>query len=317
MNYRFSKLFFRSGAPSRKSSKEEEAVARAISTEKERPSASVHKCKLTNHIVFITLTALIIIAIIIGWTELFRMPKIINASVPHYIFSEERARVHLNQIAQRPRPHGSDDNERVANYIISYADSLHDMYGSGVVEVQTQNITTDKYNYFEDFVDNPQLEKTPIVNVAILIKGINHDDSNDESNRGSAIMISCHYDSVPYGPAASDDGISCATMLETASVLSSSQTKLKRDVLLLFTDAKEVGLLGSTMFFEGDAAHPWSVLPSIAINFDNTAICGKEMFEKSNSRYGADAYFKYAAHPRHFHFQNGTMPMSKKDGMTQ
>ncbi|KAK1738174.1 endoplasmic reticulum metallopeptidase [Skeletonema marinoi] len=91
-------------------------------------------------------------------------------------------------------------------------------------------------------------------------------------------------------------------MLEMASVLSSSPTKLKRDVLFVFTDAEEVGLLGSTMFFEGDDAHPWSLLPSVAINLDNSAVCGKEMFEKSNSRYGADAYFKYAAHPKAFSF---------------
>ncbi len=303
MNYSFSKMFFRSGAPSRKSLKDEEAAPSAISTRKERTSVSVDKTfRRKSQIMFITLTALIIIAIIIGWTELFRMPKIIKASAPQHIFSEERARVHLNQIAQRPRPYGSDENERVANYIISYADSLHDMYGSDVVEVQTQNVTTDEYNDFEAFIDNPPLENSQLVNVAILVKGIDHDDLNDEANKGSAVMISCHYDSAPYGPAASDDGISCATMLEMASALSSSPTKLKRHVLFLFTDAKEVGLLGSTTFFEGDDAHPWSLLPSIAMNVDNSAICGKEMFEKSNSRYGADAYFKYAAHPKAFSF---------------
>ena len=230
------------------------------------------------------------------------MPKIINASAPQYIFSEERARVHLNQIAQRPHPFGSVDNERVANYIISYADSLHGMYGSDVIEVQTQNISTDEYNYYEDFIDSLTYEKAQIVNVAILVKGIDHADLSDESKKGSAILISCHHDGVPYGPAASDDGISCASMLEMASVLSSSPTKLKRDVLFVFTDAEEVGLLGSTMFFEGDDAHPWSLLPSVAINLDNSAVCGKEMFAKSNSRYGADAYFKYAAHPKAFSF---------------
>ena len=102
-------------------------------------------------------------------------------------------------------------------------------------------------------------------------------DRGEENNEASAVIVSCHYDGVPYGPAASDDGISCATMLEMASVLSSSPTKLQRDVLFVFTDAEEVGLLGATMFFEGDDAHPWSLLPSLAINLDNSAVCGKEM----------------------------------------
>jgi len=78
--------------------KDEEAITKAISTKKERSTASSEKEKQTNYVIYITLTALIITSIIIGWTELFRMPKIINASAPSYIFSEERARVHLNQI---------------------------------------------------------------------------------------------------------------------------------------------------------------------------------------------------------------------------
>ena len=298
MNFKFS-WFFGGGAPSPKSLKDEVAVP--ISSKKGKSSSastSADKYKKTNYIIFGTLTALIITAIIIGWTELFRMPKIINASAPSYIFSEERARLHLNQIAKRPHPFGSVDNERVANYIISYADSLQDIYGNDVIEVQTQNITLN----LEEIINNSPYEEAQIVNVAILVKGIDHDASNGESNEASAVMVSCHYDGVPYGPSASGDGISCATMLEMASVLSSSPTKLQRDVLFVFTDAKEVGLLGSEMFFEGEDAHPWSVLPSIAINFDNGGICGKEMFEKSNSRYGADAYFKYAPHPKAFSF---------------
>ena len=119
-------------------------------------------------------------------------------------------------------------------------------------------------------------------------------------------MISCHYDGVPYGPAASDDGISFATMLEMAFVLSSSSssTKLNRDVLFLFVDAEEVGLVGA---FEGDSSnnsppHPWSLLPSIVLNLDNSAVCGKQMLLGANSRYGAEAYFTYAPHPKAFSF---------------
>jgi hypothetical protein len=102
--------------------------------------------------------------------------------------------------------------------------------------------------------------------------------------------------------------------LEMASVLSSSPEKLKRDVLFVFVDAEEVGLLGATIFFEGDDAHPWSLLPSMAINLDNSAICGKEMFEKSNSRYGADAYFKYATHPKAFSFSEWWYDINNEDG---
>ena len=279
------------------------AASKQSQVKEEQTIQSVEVHKRTVYISFITLTAIIIVSIIIGWTELFRMPKVNTASAPPYVFSEERARIHLNQIAQRLHPFGSEDNRRVANYIISYASSLSDMYGSNVVEVQTQNVTTDEYIYYQDHINDAPHEKVQqLVNVAILIKGIQHDvDLNEDRKKDSSIMISCNYDGVAYGPAASANGVSCATMLELASVLSSSPSKLKRDVLLLFTDAKEFGLLGATNFFEG-RAHPWSLLPSVAISLENAGLFGKEMFETGNSRFAADAYIKYAAHPKAFSF---------------
>ena len=256
----------------------------------EATSTTTKKKRCQQFLVYIAIVAIFTLPIIIGLI-LFHMPRENDNAASSYVFSEERARVHLTEIAQRPHPFDSEDNERVANYIISYATSLQNRYGSDVVEIQTQNVTMDVNN-----------EQADIVNVAILVKGTDHDNSNEEKNRGTAILVSCHYDGVSYGPAASDDGVSCATMLEMASVLSSSPTKLKRDVLFLFVDAEEVGLVGSTIFFEGESPHPWSLLPSVAINLDNRGICGKQVLEKANSAYAADAYFKYAVHPKAFSF---------------
>ena len=272
----------------------------------EATSTTPKKKRCQQFLVYIAIVVIFTLPIIIGLI-LFHMPRENNNAASSYVFSEERARVHLAEIAQRPHPFDSEDNERVANYIISYATSLQDRYGSDVTEVQIQNITTNEYrNYNDDqYVErSTPNEHAEIVNVAILVKGTNHENNflDGENRTGSAIMVSCHYDGVSYGPAASDDGVSCATMLEMASVLSSSPTKLKRDVLFLFVDAEEVGLVGSTLFFEGESPHPWSLLPSIVLNLDNGAVCGKEMLLGTNSRYGAESYFKYAVHPKAFSF---------------
>lgn len=256
----------------------------------EATSTRTEKKRCQQLLVYVAIVAIFTLPIIIGLI-LFHMPRENDNAASSSVFSEERARVHLTEIAQRPHPFDSEDNERVASYIISYATSLHNRYGSDVLEIQTQNVTMDVNN-----------EQADIVNVAVLVKGSDHDNSNEEKNKGAAILVSCHYDGVTYGPAASDDGISCATMLEVASVLSSSPTKLKRDVLFLFVDAEEVGLVGSTLFFEGESPHPWSLLPSVAINLDNRGICGKQVLEKANSAYAAESYFKYAVHPKAFSF---------------
>ena len=50
-----------------------------------------------------------------------------------------------------------------------------------------------------------------------------------------AVMINCHYDSVPQAPGASDDAVSCAVMLETIRVLATShRTVLTNDLIFLF-----------------------------------------------------------------------------------
>ncbi|MCE9634477.1 MAG: M28 family peptidase [Planctomycetes bacterium] len=61
---------------------------------------------------------------------------------------------------------------------------------------------------------------------------------------GPAIVLAAHYDSVPAGPGASDDGIGVATVIESARAIRAGSA-LRRDVLLLITDGEEAGLLGA------------------------------------------------------------------------
>jgi hypothetical protein len=51
---------------------------------------------------------------------------------------------------------------------------------------------------------------------------------------GKAVLLNAHYDSVPVGPGAADDGIGVATLLEVAQVL--KNRPLRRPVMLLFNE---------------------------------------------------------------------------------
>jgi len=62
-----------------------------------------------------------------------------------------------------------------------------------------------------------------------------------------ALLLSAHYDTVPNSPGAADDAAGVATLLETARTLRGS-TALARDVIFLFTDGEELGLLGAEAF---------------------------------------------------------------------
>lgn len=63
---------------------------------------------------------------------------------------------------------------------------------------------------------------------------------------GDVVLGVAHYDSVPAGPGASDDGVGVATMLECASKLAG--VKFPNPIGFLITDGEEKGLLGAEAF---------------------------------------------------------------------
>jgi hypothetical protein len=71
---------------------------------------------------------------------------------------------------------------------------------------------------------------------------------------GEHLLIVAHYDSVPVGPGAADDGIGIAAMLEVAEQLRGKP--LARPVTFLFNEGEESGLLGARAFLDRDPAAP-------------------------------------------------------------
>ncbi|HEX4959215.1 MAG TPA: M28 family peptidase [Thermoanaerobaculia bacterium] len=67
--------------------------------------------------------------------------------------------------------------------------------------------------------------------------------------KGKAVLLSSHYDSVPAGPGVSDDLTSVAAVLEIARVLKTGP-QLRNSVLILIDDGEEQGLLGARAFAE-------------------------------------------------------------------
>lgn len=96
--------------------------------------------------------------------------------------------------------------------------------------------------------------------------------------RGPAVLLSAHYDAVPNSPGAGDDAAGVATLLETARVLRAS-APLRRDVLFLFTDGEELGLLGAEAFV---GQHPLAREVGWVLNFEARGSRGvSAMYETS------------------------------------
>jgi len=93
---------------------------------------------------------------------------------------------------------------------------------------------------------------------------------------GRALLLNAHYDSTPVGPAAGDDGVGVATLLEVASILKNE--RLERPVIFLFNEGEELGLVGARAFM----ADPLSRRVDSLINLEARGVSGPvTMFETS------------------------------------
>ena len=75
---------------------------------------------------------------------------------------------------------------------------------------------------------------------------IAHIPANGEHPTGEAILFMAHYDSVPMGQGASDDGVSVATMLEAIDYFTARMAEgytLNNDLVFAFVNGEEFGPL--------------------------------------------------------------------------
>lgn len=155
-------------------------------------------------------------------------------------FSTDRALEHVNEIGKKPHYVGSVAHSEVRNYIV---DQLQKMG----LEVQTQE------GYNLDARGNLVIPQ----NILARIEG---------SGNGDALVLMTHYDSATHSSrGASDAGSGIATILEGIRAFISKDTPHENDIVLLFTDAEELGLNGAALFVKD---HPWAKDAKLALNFE-------------------------------------------------
>jgi Peptidase family M28 len=184
-------------------------------------------------------------------------PPTAGASVAPDTFSAGRAVRHLSVIADKPHPMGSAAHQAVRDYLVNQLSE------AGVEsQVQTATIATEK---------GPPLQMANVENVVARLKG---------TSSGKAVLLVAHYDSALNSFGASDDGMAVASLLETLRALK-TEAPLKNDVIILFTDGEENGLLGARAFV---AEHPWAKDAGVVLNFDARGNSGPVMmFETTNN----------------------------------
>ncbi len=184
----------------------------------------------------------IIIILAIYWSLNSLMPnKITDLNTPTTKFSTERALIQLKEITQKPHYVGTENHTEVRNYIIAELEKL-----GLTVEVQTQMAVNSKWR-----------AGTNTKNILARIKG---------SEKGKSLLLLSHYDSSPHSSlGASDAGSGVVVILEGIRAYLENNPNPKNDIIILISDAEELGLLGANAFVNH---HPWAKNVGLVLNFE-------------------------------------------------
>jgi hypothetical protein len=184
-------------------------------------------------------------------------PPAVDENAPATEFSSARAMRDVREIAKEPHSLGSAANDRVLKYLVGRMREL-----GGNPEVQTATVT--RYSPFWP-------DTWAVVNNLIAkIPG---------TSPTGAVMLVAHFDSVPSGPGAGDDGASVAAILETIRAVKAGLA-LRNDLIVLFTDGEELGLLGAKDFVE---TYPALHNIKVVLNFEMRGDEGSSMMFQTSS----------------------------------
>jgi hypothetical protein len=171
------------------------------------------------------------------------------------VSSEPRAVLAQMVGSGTPHPLGSADNRRVREFIV-------ERFVSMGYQVSLQ--TGWACSMFDTCGRPTNIIATPAGSSASTLQ--------------DAVLVAAHYDSVPAGPGASDDGVGASCVLALAAELKSRKTV--HPVIFLVTDGEEPGLLGATLF-----AHEHELARHIkaAVNLEARGVSGGSLMFETGS----------------------------------
>lgn len=192
--------------------------------------------KSTNYINLISIMILVYLAFIPMKPNNIKVDDIVEKN-----FYIENSYNHVKAMSKAPHYVGSSNHSAVKSYIIKTLQKLG-------LQVKIQKTTVvNRYNTF-----------TEVENIITKISG-------SDKSRKSLVLMS-HYDSMAYSSLGAGDAASgVATILEGVRAYLRQGSTPKNDIIILITDAEELGLLGANAFVN---KHPWADNVGAVLNFE-------------------------------------------------
>lgn len=178
---------------------------------------------------FLAFAVLLAVVVLTAWDQ---QPHGHRAeSAPSEVFSAERAFRVVQEIARQPHPIGTAEHDRVRDQLVG--------------ELRKLGVDTEIREGVGRYPAGLQRDVLGMGRVANIVARLPGTAST------GTVFLTAHYDSVPSGPGANDDGVGVAAVLETVRALRAADTALRNDVVVLLTDGEETGLLGAEAFVAG------------------------------------------------------------------
>lgn len=188
------------------------------------------------------------IAAVLCWITVDLMPWYRpNKAVPFSEFSTPRALAHIKEISKTPHYVGSPGHNRVASYLMA--------------ELRNMGL-------------QPRIEEgTTLTDWGNLVKSRNIIARIEGSERSKALLLLSHYDSAPHSSSkgAADDASGLAVILEGLRAFLHDKPKPKNDIIVLFSDAEELGLNGAAQFV---TQSPMAKDVGLVLNFEARGTAG-------------------------------------------
>lgn len=262
------------------------------------------KCLSAVPTMLVVLTVFVILNAFIYYMD-NRLPHIVESnSTVDDGFVAKRAWVTLVKLANLgPRPVGSYENEVLA----------FDLMKSEITDIMNRAGNVYDIEMYNQKVSGSFPLNMKNWNLLLSYEGLQNVVVKIDPKRGvsDAVLLNCHFDTVPAGPGVSDNGVNCAVMIELLRILAKSPD-LKRPIIFLFNGGEEIMLQAAHGFV---TQHPWAGNAKYVINLDSCGAGGREILfqtTRSNS-YLVDLYARTVPHPYgqvigEELFQSGTIP---------
>ena len=163
-----------------------------------------------------------------------------DAHLEHWGFEFIKALEHVKNISKTQHAVGFPGHTSVRGYIVSELKRMG-------LQVSTQ----------EGYAVGDWGNLCKASNILARVKG---------TETGKALLLLSHYDSSPHSSfGASDDASGVATILEGVRAFLEKDETPKNDIIILISDAEELGLNGAELFVN---QHPWAKDVGLVLNFE-------------------------------------------------